>query len=580
MATFTEEEKAYMKTHGGKLSAAHIARRKSGHTQRVLGTGAFDPNFVPSTPQAAAIAQSQGAPLDPRSLALSGSNTGYAPGSFVPSGRAVPGGFGQAPGTGTITTNGRTMLGEPSYSGIPRLDPHSLALSGSNTGVPPGTFIPRPGGVLGSESPVPYSPTQVNKPGVAERPISPRSPDTGNIVSRQDRQVRGGTTGPNAPWGYDGLGIPLAFDPSKFSPVFGFAPDNPLRPGAPRRGTTRPGPPRSPSTRSDAPPYRETQSVERTSPHIVRAQDMADRGDVEAALANLDVIIDSPYSTVSERQEAMNARAEIVRNNQITEGAGRLGDRVDYTRQAEIDALSTFADRLANQERYDFNADPFVRDQLSRISSLYSSEPIDASTEAQLRGRAADRIKGEATVTKQRIQEDLLRRGILDSGLQAGIERQTSQEVAKNIASEEREIGIQRALARSQQKLAATQIGAALTGQIGQVGLGAAGLQQRGLEAAGGLTGQQAQLNLKVAGDEFGRQAVVEDILLGRNQYVPDLQGLFFTDRERQDYMEQFEEMKRQFGEEQGSAIFFSILEMFLPFAISASGRGGAFGSF
>lgn len=238
-------------------------------------------------------------------------------------------------------------------------------------------------------------------------------------------------------------------------------------------------------------------------------------------------------------------------------------------------AKDTFVDWLASQgllEGFDISADPFFQGlQQSVTGTLQNPDVISAQEAGLLKGAAADTIRGNRATTLQNLQESAVRRGTLDSSAQAAISAQTEQQAGRDIAESARQVDIDRALAREQNRARAQQIASALTGQTLQGGIAG---QQLGLQGAGlGLQagqlalGQGAQ-DISRFGAERAQAGQVAGVQLLKDFPVRDVLSQHFDERSVQQAEEALEDMKQSMGDAEGAALFWSIIQMILPFVI------------
>lgn len=184
----------------------------------------------------------------------------------------------------------------------------------------------------------------------------------------------------------------------------------------------------------------------------------------------------------SERLRLMKAEADV---NQLRGGRFIAGETPDITTYVGEDlgpqfgAAPSFEEALKAYEGMvgrisgEFKTDPFVQRTMASVTgSLEDPDAIDEETAELLKSRAVDTILGTAKGTEQQIRENLAKRGISDSGVSVATHRQLGEQTGRDIAAAERDIDIERELARRESEIAAQQSAAALTGQIGRIGLG------------------------------------------------------------------------------------------------------------
>jgi hypothetical protein len=193
--------------------------------------------------------------------------------------------------------------------------------------------------------------------------------------------------------------------------------------------------------------------------------------------------------------------------------------------------------------------------QGSVLNSLQNPDVISPEMQESLRGQAVDTILGGVRDTRRQVADEMARRGISDSGLATAVAQKGSRQATKDIQQAERDVAIQAALARRESELAAQQTAAALTGQLGQMGLGATNAEinrgQLGLQEYLGRSGVEmdaARLGLGAAQLEthiLGAQAELE---ANRDVFVPNYMDeytyntmLDLMDRYHQDQLDEEE---------------------------------------
>lgn len=267
---------------------------------------------------------------------------------------------------------------------------------------------------------------------------------------------------------------------------------------------------------------------------------------------------DEQNAATSAAYDAYNQNLQAI-TDEYAQGAGgatspdNVGQYLDYF----PDPTGTFA------------ANPFVGElQQSLSRSLANPDPIDDATAQALKEQARETILKTAQDNRQRLSENLARRGISDSGLQAAVAAQLDEQAGQDIAEAERDVDIQRALARRESEVQAQQLAAALTGQYGQVGLGEQSLGQRGTATGLGL-------GLDAASLEIGVNNTIAQLRSNKAFFVPDVLSEFEFN-----YVEDlYREAQDQAKSEEDRALFWNILGLVLgPLAntlTSSLMRGG-----
>jgi len=227
-------------------------------------------------------------------------------------------------------------------------------------------------------------------------------------------------------------------------------------------------------------------------------------------------ILDDPNQPPLVRQDARNGMEDLIQDAMQVTAAGKL----DVLRDRIPDPTEG-ASRFLNV----FNQDPATLAlQASILQTLQDPSVLSPEAIAGLKSQARERIQAGQKSAQQQVRQNLASRGILDSGLATSAVRAGAEQAALGTARAERDIDVEAALLNADRLAQTQQLGLGLTGQKGQIGLGALGLGLQAGQAELGAFGVEVGLTQAANQLRLSRDVLVPNILAERDfQFMVDL---------------------------------------------------------